>query len=116
MPGRFEGLSDLEWRLFEDLFDEPLPKPQGGRPKAPARLVLNTMLYVLITGCRWADVPIGPQWAPRSTAHDRLRQWVEDGTLERIKQRLLGIAHEHGMIRWEYGAIDGSFSPWQGRG
>ena len=29
MAGRFEGLSDLEWRLFEDIF--PLAPPKRGR-------------------------------------------------------------------------------------
>ncbi len=38
-----------------------------------------------------------------------------DGTLELIQQRILGIAQEQGMIRWEYGAVDGSFSPWKRR-
>src|SRR5215467_10351283 len=31
-----------------------------------------------------------------------------------MQGRILGIAEERGMIRWEYGAIDGAFSPWQG--
>jgi len=32
-----------------------------------------------------------------------------------MQARLLGIAEEHGMIHWQYGAVDGSFSPWQRR-
>ena len=42
MAGRFEGLSDLEWRLFEDVFP-PAPQKRGrGMPHAPFRKVLNT--------------------------------------------------------------------------
>ena len=26
MAGRFEGVSDLEWRLFEDVFPPPTPE------------------------------------------------------------------------------------------
>ena len=44
MAGRFEGLSDLEWRLFEDVFP-PTPRKRGrGMPHAPFRKILNTLL------------------------------------------------------------------------
>jgi transposase len=57
MAGRFEGLSDLEWKLFEDIFPKEPEKKERGMPHAPFRHVVNTLLYVLITGCRWCDVP-----------------------------------------------------------
>jgi hypothetical protein len=44
MAGRFEGLSDLEWKLFEDLFLEP-EKRGKGIPHVPFRFVINTLLY-----------------------------------------------------------------------
>jgi hypothetical protein len=49
MAGRFEGLSDLEWKLFEDLLPQPSEKRGRGMPHSPFRKVLNTQLYVLIT-------------------------------------------------------------------
>ena len=55
MSGRFEGLSDLEWKLFEDVMTVG-EKRGKGMPHAPFRHVLNTLMYVLITGCRWCDV------------------------------------------------------------
>jgi hypothetical protein len=34
MAGRFEGLSDLEWKLFEDIFpNEPLLQSTSGLTK-----------------------------------------------------------------------------------
>ena len=115
MAGRFAGLSDLEWQLFADIFP-PEPTPCGrGMPHTPFRAVVNTLLYVLITGCRWCDVPGGPPWASKSTAHRWLQRWQADGTLALMQARILGIAEERGMIRWQYGAVDGSFSPWQRR-
>lgn len=114
MAGRFDGLSDLEWQLFTDLFPQP-EKRTRGYPKAPTRKVVNSLLYILITGCRWCDLPRGPQWASKSATHRRLQRWQGDGTFDRLKARVLGIAQEDGLIKWEYGAIDGSFSPWQGR-
>jgi transposase len=115
MAGRFEGLSDLEWHLFADLFP-PEPTHRGrGMPPAPFRKVVNTWLYVLLTGCRWCDLPRGPQWASKSAAHRWLQRWQVDGTLAAMQARLLGLAEEHGMMHWQDGAVDGSFSPWHRR-
>ena len=114
MAGRFEGVSDLEWRLFADVFPPAPPQRGRGMPHAPFRNILNTLLYVLITGCRWCDVPHGPQWASKSATHRWLQCWQADGTLAAMQARILGVAEESGMIRWEYGAVDGAFSPWQG--
>ncbi len=114
MAGRFEGLSDLEWRLFEDIFPKEAEKRERGMPHAPFRHVLNTLLYVLITGCRWCDVPKGEIWASKSAAHRWLQRWQTDGRLDNLQARILGIAEERGLINWNYGAVDGSFSPWKG--
>jgi transposase len=115
VAGPFEGLSDLEWKLFADLFPPEPIKRGRGMPHAPFRQVVNTLLYVLITGCRWGDLPRGPQWASKSAAHRWLQRWQANGTLDAMQARLLGIAEERGMIRWQYGAVDGSCSPWYRR-
>ena len=44
MAGRFEGVSDLEWRLFEDVFPPAPPRRGRGMPHAPFRKILNTLL------------------------------------------------------------------------
>lgn len=113
MAGRFEGVTDLEWKLFEDLFPEPAKRGRG-YPKTAPRRVVNVLLYMLITGCRWCDIPRGAQWASKSSGHRWLQRWKLDGTFEKLKARVLGIAHNKGLIQWSHGAVDGSFSPWQG--
>jgi transposase len=115
MAGKFEGVSDLEWKLFADMFP-PEPRKLGrGMPHTPFRTVVNTLLDVLITGCRWCDIPCGPPWASKSAAHRWRPRWQADGTLAAMHARILGIAEEHGMIQWQDGAVDGSFSPWHRR-
>jgi transposase len=116
MAGRFEGLSDLEWKLFEDVISEEGEKRGRGMPHAPFRCILNTLMYVLITGCRWCDVPKEENWASKSSAHRWLMRWQADGTLELLQARILGIASEKGLINWSHGAVDASFSPWKRRG
>ena len=85
-------------------------------PHAPFRKVLNTQLYVLITGCRWCDIPRGEQWASKSSAHRWLKRWYEDGRLEKLKRQILAVAEEKGTLDWKYGVALGSFSPWKGGG
>src|ERR1041384_8725723 len=70
MAGRFEGVSDLEWRLFEDVFPPAPPKRRRGMPHAPFRKILNTLLYILITarvaaGVMSRTAPTGGRRAPR---------------------------------------------------
>lgn len=49
MVGRFEGLSDLESRLFEDIFPKEQEKRERGMPHAPFRYMIKFLLYMLIT-------------------------------------------------------------------
>jgi transposase len=68
MAGRFEGLSDLEWKLFEDIFPTSDSRSRG-MPHTPFRYVINSLLYILITECRWCDLPQGKIWASKSSAY-----------------------------------------------
>ena len=116
MAGTCEGLADVAWKLCADLFPPPPPKRRRGRPPTPVRQVVKTVLDILITGCRWCDLPRGPPWASQSAAPRWLQRWQADGTLAARPARRLGLAEEGGMIPWPSGAVDGSLSPWQRRG
>jgi transposase len=115
MAGTFAGFSDLEWKLFADVFP-PEPTTRGrGMPPTPLRTVVTPVLYVLITGCRWCDLPRGPPWASKSAAHRWLQRGQADGTLVAMPARLLGLAEARGMIPWHDGAVAGAFAPWHRR-
>ncbi len=77
-------------------------------PHVPFRYVLNSLLYILITGCRWCDLPQGEIWASKSAAHRWLKRWQKDGTFEHLQSRILAIADNKGLINWNFGAVDGS--------
>ena len=115
MVGRFEGLSNLEWSLFEDIFPKPPEKSEREMPHSSFRYVLNTLLYILIRGCCWCDVPKGEIWASNSCAHRWLKRWYLDGRLEPLQAGILGIGQEKGLINWSYGVVERSFSRWKGR-
>lgn len=115
MAGRFEGLSDTERRLFEEIFLKKKEKGPG-MPASHPRNVLNSLLYILFIGCRWCDLPKGGQWASESSAHRRLKTWQADGTFEKLKALILGYARNKGLISRSSGAVDGSFSSGKGGG
>jgi transposase len=79
----FRELSDGEWELIKPLLP---PKARTGRPRADDRLVLNGILYVLITGCRWMDMPIC--YGSYKTAWKRLKRWQEEGIWDRVFKAL----------------------------
>lgn len=114
MAGRLAGVSDVEWRLCEDVLPPAPPQRRRGMPHAPFRKILNTLLYILITGCRWCDVPHGPPWGSKSATHRWVQRGQADGPVAAMPARRLGSAAERGMMCGEYGAVDGAVSPWEG--
>ena len=113
MAGQFVGLSDKQWAIIEPLF--PARSKRVGRPNPDFRKVLNSIMYVGITGCRWCDIPTGSQWAKRSTAHKWLGEFEKLGIWKEIKSATLNLAGTQCLIDWSKGAIDGSFSLGQRR-
>ena len=73
MAGRFEGVSDLEWRLFADILPPAPPQRGRGMPHVSFRQIFTTWLYVLLTGCHWGEVPCGHQGASKSATH----RWLQ---------------------------------------
>jgi len=88
----FTKLTDSEWLFLKSILPEQLFKPQRGYPRADYRKVFNSIFYVLDSGCKWAQLPQGEDYAPRSTAHGWLKRWEEDGTWLHIQDAMLGAA------------------------
>jgi len=51
----FHELSDYEWEVIKPLLP---PRSRVGKPRADDRRIINGILYVLTTGCRWMDMPL----------------------------------------------------------
>ena len=77
-------VSDAEWAVVAPLIP---PAKRGGRKReVVVREVVNGVMYVLSTGCQWRYIP--KDLPPRSTVHDYLTRWNDDGTIERIHHAL----------------------------
>lgn len=88
---RDTDLTDEQWKRIRPLL--PPPRKGRGRPLADDRRVLNGILFVLRTGCRWEDVP--QEYASPATC------W----------RRLLATLDGQGKLEWARAFLDGSFVP-----
>jgi transposase len=87
-------LTDLQWKRLKRL----LPKPAAtGRPRSNEREVLNGILYVLSTGCRWEDLPhdIGASY---QTCNRRLLDYQRRRVWQKMVGELMKEANRKGLI------------------
>lgn len=62
------------------------PQARTGRPRADYRRAINGIPYVLITGCKWEDMP--REYGAPVTAWRRLKRWQEEGIWQDLMNRL----------------------------
>ena len=101
-------LTDEQWGLVSDLFANPDPNPEGGRPRQDPRLCVEGMLWVLRTGARWRDLP--SSFPSAATCWRRLKRWTEEGIWDRAWGRLLRKLDREGKIEHEESMADATFS------
>jgi transposase len=92
----------MEARMPEEFFEQVKPflpeektvGSQGGRPAVGHVIVLKVIWLVLVTGCRWDDVPQEMGCSGR-TAHRRLREWE---AMDRLHLHLLTLLRKAGEL------------------
>lgn len=97
-------LTDLQWKRLKRL----LPKPAAtGRPRSNEREVLNGILYVLSTGCRWEDLPhdIGASY---QTCNRRLLDYQRRRVWQKMVGELRKEADRKGLINLKNAYHDAS--------
>lgn len=82
-------LSDAAWEIIKELL--PLEHEGAGRPiRIDMRQAVNAMLYVLKTGCQWANLP--REYPPYQSVYYHFRKWCLNGLWERINRALVLLA------------------------
>jgi transposase len=99
-------LTDRQWAFIRPLLPPPA---RTGRPRADDRQTIDGILYVLITGCRWQDLP--REYGAPTTVWYRLKRWGEEGVWERIWRAALAALDRQGQLDWTIAFLDGSFVP-----
>ena len=100
---KFQELDDVRWSRIEPLLP---PKAKEGKPRSDDRAIMNGILYVVITGCRWVDLP--RKYGDDSTANRRLRSWEKLGVWKRIMDALITGGYGRGIITMTELSIDSS--------
>jgi len=99
MPERF-------YELARPLLPEEAPPgPQGGRPPSKHYNVLKVIWFVLVTGCRWKEVP-KEMGCCGETARTRLQAWERVGIWGELHTLLLTMLREQNELHLETAIID----------
>jgi len=96
-----QELIDEQWAFLAPL--RP-PRAKTGRPRVDDCKVLNGILYVRVTGCRWCDMP--RPYGADPTAWRRFRELREKGVWHQILQALLDWWDTLGKVKVEAVAVD----------
>ena len=92
-------LSTAEWDLIRKHLTIPKPRADGrGRPRANDRLAFEAVIYVLVKGVRWCDIP--PRYPGYVSCFERYRIWSRDGSLQRAFTALLVVLDHRGDLAW----------------
>ena len=85
-------LTDAEWTLLAPLLPVPRSGAKGGRPPEDRRELVNGIRYMVRSGCAWRLMPHDlPKWG---TCYHYFRLWKNDGTWQRVHDRLRGDVRE----------------------
>ena len=84
--GYDSSLTDGQWAVIETLLPTTSPVLGGRPPVHDRRLVIDTILYVLVSGCQWRMLP--HDLVPWQTAYGWFRAWTEQGVWDRVHDAL----------------------------
>lgn len=79
--------------------------PAGGRPPKSHHTVLKVIWFVLVTSCRWKDVP-KEMGCCGETARTRLQAWERAGVWDQLHRLLLTMLNHEGQLHLETAVID----------
>ncbi len=90
--GAGQALTDDQWRLLQPLIS---PAKPGGRPRTTdMRRMLDSLFYVLRTGCQWRHLPPPPAFLPWPTVYGYFRAFLDAGVWESMRHHLVVMLRE----------------------
>jgi transposase len=98
-------LTDQQWQLIQPLLPAPPPADRRGRPPLDQRLILDSILWKLITRCSWRQVA-SPR-ASHQVCYLYYRTWRDNGLLSKIYDVLMQDLRTRGNFDPGKAALDG---------
>ena len=100
---RYE-VTDQQWEWIQDCFPER--KEPRGRPRTPARDVLNAIFWILRSGAPWRDLP--EHHGPWQTIYHHFNAWRRERVFDALMGALQVRLDREGKIDWDLWGVDGS--------
>lgn len=108
----WERLTDAQWEKVKKVIPKRKrpwrKKSRRGRKPVDSRRCFEGILWILWTGSPWAALP--KIYGAKSTVHDRLKQWAENGILEKLWRAFLSELENNEQLRWNECFVDGTFA------
>jgi len=86
-------LTDVEWKIIEELMEREEPYKKGRPPKVDFRRVWDAIFYINKTGCQWRYLP--HDFPPPTTVNYYYTKWTQNGLFEKgnaeIREKLRKI-------------------------
>ena len=101
-------LTDAQWETIKSILPIP-PSPRRGRPRANPREIFETILFVLMSGIPWGQLPDG--CPPKSTVYDYFRFWSQTEGFMKLMKEIVGRLAQKGRIKPSLCFIDAMFVP-----
>ena len=98
-------VDDGLWAKLAPVLTIVKPRKKPGRPRADDRPIFDGLIWLARTGGQWQALP--RRFGPKSTVHDRFREWVAAGALERAWALLLAEFDAEIGLEWAWQAADG---------
>jgi transposase len=95
---------DELWAQIEPVIQAKDPAKRKGRKRVAPRLILDTLIHRLRSGCQWNHLP--SELADDSSAHRTLQRWQERGVFDAIWALLVESCAELGGVDWTWQAAD----------
>jgi transposase len=99
-------VSDELWSVCEPVIPRLKKSPKGGRPPVGNREALTGILFVLMTGIPWEDLPLEMGCGCGMTCWRRMVAWQRAGVWDKLHRILLAKLQQADQIDWSRAIVD----------
>jgi len=99
-------VSDELWSVCEPVIPQLKKSPKGGRPPVGNREALTGILFVLMTGIPWEDLPLEMGCGCGMTCWRRMVAWQRAGVWDKLHRIMLAKLQQADRIDWSRAIVD----------